>query len=78
MTLEVKRKMVKNLKDKSGSKDSPKLIHSVNRPQNMDLSDFVTTSTKRFFNILHANEDFLQEDPIEWATDENRNTLSTW
>ena len=68
MTLEVKRKMVKNLKDKPGSKDAPKQIHPVNRPQNMDLSDFVTTSTKRFFNIIH--EDFLRKDPLEWAADE--------
>ena len=35
----------------------------------MDLSDFVTTSTKRFFNILHVNEDFLQKDPLEWIAD---------
>ena len=63
VTLEVKRKMVKNLKDKPGSKDAPKWIHPVNKPQNMDLSNFVTTSTKRFFNILHVNEDFLQKDP---------------
>ena len=61
---------MKNLKDKPGSKDAPKWIHPVNRPQNMDLSDFVTTSTKRFFNILHVNEDFLQKDPLEWAADE--------
>ncbi|XP_050714934.1 uncharacterized protein LOC126997731 [Eriocheir sinensis] len=70
VTLEVKRKMVKNLKDKPGSKDAPKRIHSVNRPQNMDLSDLVTTFTKRFFNILHVNEDFLQKDPLEWAADQ--------
>ena len=61
----------KNLKDKPGSKDAPKRIHHpVNRPQNMDLSNFVTTSTKRFFNILHVNEDFLQKDPLEWAAGE--------
>ena len=61
VTLEVKRKMVKNLKDKPGSKDAPKRIHPVNRPQNMDLSDFVTTSMKRFFNILHVNGRFSSE-----------------
>ena len=70
VTLEVKRKVVKNLKDKPGSKDALKRIHPLNRPQNMDLSAFVTTSTKRFFNILHVNEDFLQKDPLEWAADE--------
>lgn len=34
------------------------------------LSDFMTTSMKRFFNILHINKNFLQEDPLEWAADE--------
>lgn len=69
MTLKEK-KMVKNLKDKPGSKDAPKWIHLVNRPQNMGLSDFMTTSMKRFFYILHVNEDFLLQDPPEWAADE--------
>lgn len=61
--------MVKKLKEKPGSKDVPKQIHLVNIIQNMDFSDFMTTSTKRIFNILHINEDFLQKNPLEWAAD---------
>ena len=35
VTLEVKRKMMKNVKGKPGSKDAPKRIHPVNRPQRL-------------------------------------------
>lgn len=76
VTLEMKRKVVKNLKEKPGTKDTPQRIHPVDRPQIMNLNYFVTTSTKRFFNILHVNEDFLQKDPPEWAADKKISTIS--
>jgi len=40
------------------------------QPATKGLHDFVTKSTKRFFNILKLPGEFLQHDPIEWEKHE--------
>ena len=68
--VEEKRLMVLALKENEGSEEPLKRIPLFAEPAAKGIHDFVTTSTKRFFQILDLSEEFLQYDPDEWGFQE--------
>lgn len=71
VSVEEKRMMVRALRDKEGSQESPKRIPSFSEPSTKGLHDFITKSTLRLFRILELPDEFLQADPSEWPSHED-------
>jgi hypothetical protein len=68
--VEEKKQMVQNLEEKQGEPHpSPKA--NTNIVENMALSSFVTTTTKRFFKLLQLPVSFLSQSVNTWNTNED-------
>ena len=68
--LEIKRQMVTALQNK-GSEVPPKRKHrdfTLTNLQNKTLADFVTSSSRIFFERLSLPSSFLEVDPAEWSS----------
>ena len=61
------RLMVAALRANDGSEDPPKRISPFPDPVTTELHDFITKSTRKFFQILGLQEKFLEDDPTEWG-----------
>jgi hypothetical protein len=67
--VEEKIDMVRALQNEIWSDDPPRRItFEENNTARKKLSDFVSKNTRKFFEALGANQDFLEEDPSTWDT----------
>ena len=71
VTEEQKKLMVHNIMEKEGSEVPPKRCDALNQAdyEEKQISDFVTTSTMRFFEALDLPKTFLTIPPSDWADD---------
>lgn len=70
VSIEEKKLMVLALRESQGSDELLKRIEPFEKPLTKALHDFVTTTTRRFFQVLGLSEDFLQLEPSAWNSDE--------
>jgi len=68
--VEEKRLMMSALDEDGGLEEPLKRITPYLQPATKGLHDFITKSTKRFFNILKLRGEFLLHDPSEWGKHE--------
>jgi len=68
VSAQVKKLMVSALQ-KPASDDPPKRITvDITKIHEMQLHDFVTMTSKKFFHLLSIPDSFLQTDPDKWIT----------
>lgn len=71
VSVDEKIDMVRALQRQVSSDDPPRRIACVdNQTALKKLSDFVSSNTRKFFVALGANDDFLQEHPNTWDTND--------
>lgn len=70
ISVEEKKLMVLSLRETQGVEEPLKQIERFDKPLTKGLHDFVTTSTRQFFQLLGLSEDFLQLEPSAWHFDE--------
>lgn len=70
VSVEEKKLMVLALRETQGAEEPLKRIERFDKPLTKGLHDFVTTSTRQFFQLLGLSEDFLQLEPSAWHFDE--------
>jgi len=63
--------MVRAIQHQALSDDPPRrIIYEDNKTAEKTLSDFVTRNTRKPFTFLGVTEEFLQEDPTTWDTND--------
>lgn len=69
--VDVKLRMVERMNHPTISEDLNRAeLNEPQNVQNLDLADFVSSATKRFFTITGINSDFLSLHPAEWNNNE--------
>jgi len=77
VSVDEKVEMVRALQREVPSDDPPRRIALENNTTGKKLSDFVTQNTRKLFLALGVNQDFLEEDPSTWDTNDGYNQAQT-